>query len=748
MMKTIVRMMVLAALVMPTAAIAQGRQSPAVSGVVTDTDGDPLPLARVRVVGLERSTVADREGRFTLRNLPPGRHRIEVSLLGHAPEVREVTAGEAGAEIRIALTPTPLSIAGVSATANATGSDPLAVARSTSQLSGRALERALAGTVAQTLARQPGIAVRYNGPAAAAPVMRGLTGDRVLVLQDGQRAGDLSGSAADHAVTIDPLAARRIEVVRGPASLLYGNNALGGVVNVISDDVPTSVPDRPELMLAGQAESASPGGGASMRASVGIGEHLALTARAGMRSNGDVRIARDPSIGGRLDNTEMRTRHAALGAAWVGERVSGGVSVRGFDFAYGLPYPLDGSPIRLDGRRWDASARVEAVPAFPSISLVRLDATVQDYAHDELDATGAAASTFALKTRTAGLAVRQGRLGPFAEGAWGATALAKEYTSTGTGALTPPVDSRSWGVFGYQEARLGERGPSLQVGARYDRYHVESHDTEKFGAARSRTFGAVSGSLGVSVPLGSGISGGVSAARAFRAPTVEEMFSGNAHAGTGAVEYGNPDLRPEYALGLDAVLRIRRPRLSAEVAGYVNRVDDYVYPALRSTVRPGETDSVEVGGEILPVFVYTQSDVTLRGLEGMVEWVAAERWVVGLMGDVVRGGRRDGEPIPFLPPARLGASLRWDDGRRSLGGEVRHAFAQGRVAAEDGAPTEAYTLFDLSAGIQVPRGGAIHSVTLRADNVTNVLYRDATSRIKHFAPNPGRNVSLVYRLFF
>ena len=729
-------------------AAAQGRQGPAVTGTVTDTDSRPLAQARVTVMGMERSALSDARGRFVLRSLPAGRHRIEISLLGHAPAYREITVGAAPVEVAVSLTPTPLSIEGVSATANATGSDPLSVARSTTQLSGRALERELGMTVAQTLAGQPGIAMRWNGPAAAAPVMRGLSGDRVLVLQDGQRAGDLSGSAPDHAVTIDPLAARRIEVVRGPASLLYGNNALGGVVNVISDDIPTRVPTRPELMLAGQAESAFPGGGASLRATFGAGERLAVSVRGGARRSGDVRIASDPRIGGRLENTDMRTRNAAVGAAWIGERISAGASVKGFDFRYGLPYPLDGSPVVLDGRRWDAAARVEASPRSPLVTLVRVDATAQDYAHDELDETGAAASTFGLRTRTAGASVRQGRLGPFAEGAWGATALAREYVSRGSAALTPPVDSRSWGVFGFQEARLGEGGPSLQLGARYDRHHVESHETEKFGAARSRTFGAVSGSIGVSVPLAEGVSAGVSAARAFRAPTVEEMFSGNAHAGTGAVEFGNPDLRPEYSQGVDAVLRVRRPRLTAELAGYVNRVDDYVYPALRSTVRAGEPDSVDVGGQILPVFVYTQQDATLRGVEGMVEWAATRRWVVGLVGDVVRAARADGEPIPFLPTARLGGSLRWDDGRRSLGAEARHVFGQGRVAAEDGEPSQAYTLLDLSAGIQVARGGAVHSITLRADNVANVLYRDATSRIKGFAPNPGRNVSLVYRLFF
>ena len=738
-----------AALLQLLAAAGAAQERPAaVEGVVTDAAGEPLPLAQVTVLGLGRTAVTGADGRFALRNLPPGRHRVEVTRMGHAPARREVAVGGAPAELRVALTATPLSLEGVQATGTVTSGDPLAVARSTAQLSGRALERQLSATIAQTLDGQPGIAVRYNGPGAAAPVMRGLSGDRILVLQDGQRTGDLAGSAPDHAVTIDPLSARRIEVVRGPASLLYGNNALGGVVNVISDDIPTRVPDRAELMLAGQTESAFPGASGSLRAGFGLGGRVGVSVRAGARTTGDVRISRDPQLGARLRNTGMTTRNLAVGAGWVGERVSGGASFKAFDFGYGLPHPPGSEPLRLEGRRVEGAARLEAsLPsaAFPGL---RIDVGAQDYAHDEVDPAGTAASTFALRTGTAGATLRQGALGPFADGAWGASGILKEHTAVGAAALTPAAESRAWGVFAFQEVRFGEGAPSLQLGARYDRYAVRTRESEKFGPAQERDFGAVSGSLGLSVPLARGVSAGVSAARAFRAPTVEEMFSANAHAGTGAVEYGNPDLRPEHSQGLDAVFRVRRERLTVELAAYRNRVENYVFPALQSRVRPGQPDSVDVGGERLPVFVYTQDDAVLRGLEGSVEWVAARRWVMGVSGDVVRAGRGGGETLPFLPPARLGGSLRWDDGRVSLGGEVRHAFRQGRYAAEDGGPTAGYTLFNASAGVQVSRGGAVHSVTLQADNLTDILYRDASSRIKDFAPNPGRNVSLVYRLFY
>jgi iron complex outermembrane recepter protein len=234
---------VLAVLLLAAALPLQGLapDGPPVSGVVRAVDGAPLPHAQVVVATTGRGTLTDAQGRFTLRNLPAGAHRISVSMIGYAPETIDVmvpTSGEA-VNVELTLRPTPLSLPGLQVTATPTGRDALAVAQATSQLSGRALERSLSNTLAKTLEVQPGIAVRYNGPAASMPVLRGLTGDRILLLQDGQRAADLAGSADDHSVTIDPLTAQRVEIVRGPASLLYGTNALGGVINVISGDILT-----------------------------------------------------------------------------------------------------------------------------------------------------------------------------------------------------------------------------------------------------------------------------------------------------------------------------------------------------------------------------------------------------------------------------------------------------------------------------------------------------------------------------
>lgn len=714
-----------------------------VVGRVVDEAGTGLAQALVLDEGSGRMVETDAAGRFQLRSLPSGRHRLRVTLLGYAPVVREVEVAATGRlpEVVIALTSTPLSLPGLQVTGTAMGRDPLAVTQSTAQLSGKLLERELSTTLAETLRSQPGLSVRYNGPAAAAPVVRGLTGDRVLILQDGQRTADLSGSADDHGVTIDPLAAQRIEVVRGPATLLYGNNALGGVVNVISGDLPTMLPTRGNWLVGVQTESAYPGGSGLVKATLPLGGAWVLSARAGGKRVGDVRISRDSVLGDRLRNTDMRSVDGSVGLGYIGDRVTAGGAFKAYDFDYGLPVAPDTDPVGIRGHRVEGSGRAELTFSSAYFPTLRVEGTAQDYAHDEFDvASGAVLQAFALRTETLNLTLRQGRLGPLSEGAWGVSALFKDYAATGPEALTPAALSRSFGVFGFQELAFGAGGPALQLGGRYDTYRIESHASENFGAGRTNDYRALSGSVGLRVPLAEGASLGVSYARSFRAPTVEELFSGAYHAGTGSVEYGDPGLREERGRGLEGVLRVQRGRVHGQVSVYRNAIEDFVFLAERG-------DTVIDGADV-QVLAYTQERATLTGAEGSLEWAATPQLVLLVMGDVVHAELRDGTPLSFMPPARLGGEVRWDDGTYSAGWQVHREFRQDRIGAAGESPTEAHTIFRLSAGVRKRQGRLTHSLALRGDNLTNEPHREATSRIKDFAPNPGRNISLVYRVFW
>ena len=723
-----------------------------VRGTVRDSSGVPLASAQVIIAALNRNTTTNDSGRFRITGVPAGTYHIVSLRLGFAPGHADARVPASGPDVEVNITMGAVHaviLSGVQVTATPTGTDIRDVAQSTTEISGAQLSRGLAPSVAQSLSREPGISVRGNGPAAA-PVIRGLSGERVLVLQDGERTGDLSATSPDHAVSIDPLTAQRIEVVRGPASLLYGNNALGGVVNVISNDLPTTIPSNVDGFIAGQTESATPGAGGALGLTVPLSSSVALVGRVQTRNNSDLRMGG----GETLVNTFNKVTSGLAGIGLASGSVNGGVLIRGYRFNYGLP-SAENEGTHIEGDRFESSGRFESSAPFGPFSSIRLGGTGQWYGHDEIEGSGEIGTSFELRTQTVDLLGRTqaGKV----SGAVGLSGLFRQYEATGEEALTPAARSNGGGAFVYQEIPIGSvdeadaRVPRFQIGARYDAYRINSETGDpKFGAGRSLSFNNLSGSVGLSVPVGTVATVALSGARAFRAPTVEELFSNAFHAAVGTFDIGNPDLKVETNQGIDGIVRVYAHRLTLQFSGYASRVNNFI----AVNIVGDTTIDTEDGTQTVPVNRFRQGDATLSGFEGRADFELFERFVVGFGGDYVRGTFSDDTPLPFMPPARLLGSARFDDGRWSFEGEVRHGFAQDRVpapATEDdpaGVATEAYDLVNLSAGYTFTAGGRVNSITLRADNLLDEKYRDATSRIKHFAFNGGRNLSLGLRVLF
>lgn len=724
------------------------RRDVAVGGTVTDTAGVPLANVQVVASGVNRTALTDERGRFEFRGLPAGTYHLDFVRIGYSSAHQVVTVPAAGADVRltVVMRVATVRLSSVNVTATPTGTDPLNVTQATVQLSGKELQRALSTSIGQTLSREPGMASRFNGPMAATPVIRGLTGERVLVLQDGDRAGDLSSAAADHLNAVDPSTAERIEVIRGPASLLYGNNALGGVVNVISQDIPTTIPARLTGYAMAQGESATPGGVLNVGVTVPLAPRLAVTARGGARDFANMRVGG----GATQPNTSGNTQQAVLGTGYVGPKASVGVVYRQMDFAYGLPHAAGDEAVRLDGVRRSVVLQSTLTTGLSSLPSVRIDQTLQRYAHSEIEEDGAVGTRFRLNTQTTNITARTqwGR----ATGAVGVQGLFRQYAPVGDEAFTPAADNENVAVFAYQELPLGlgdteEHSPRVQLGARYDRFSIHTKpgdQADRFGEARSRTFNNMAASLGLSVPLAEGVSLTANASRGFRAPAVEELYADGFHAAAGTYDIGNPALGVEKSTGMEVGLRTQTSRTFAQLGAYRNLIDGYIAPQ-------GLAIPTLVDGDFMPTVTFVGRDAIMTGVEGQVETKLVQRFVGGLMGDYVRASvRGTNEVLPFIPAGRIGASLRYDNGRVSAGGDVRRVFAQNRVTGDDfDVATPSYTLLDLNATWLFTVGGKqVHSMTLRVDNATDAQYREATSRIKRFAFNPGRNLSLVYKLLY
>lgn len=716
-----------------------------IRGQVLDAaTGQPLAGAQVRIVELNRGDVTHEDGQFNFTRLAGGKYTLVVERLGYRRVTRTIEVGARDSVyLRIPLSFSALELPGLMVSTRGRQSNDQS--RAATVLSGQELARKLDATIAATLDGQPGVTMSSSGPATARPIIRGLGGDRILILEDGDRVGDLSASAPDHAVAVEAVTATQIEVVRGPAALLFGSNALGGVVNVIREEIPTTPAGRLHggFNLQGQSVNRGISGGGYITGGTGP---FAVRLEGSARTAGDLRTP-----AGVLENTESHTYSLSAGGSLVGERGYAGISYRFYDSGYGVPghhhghdhgpdddhdHDHDHDGVSIEMRRHTIRLGALRRPESERITSIEANGAFNHYEHQELEGAGEIGTEYRLLSGTAGVVARTGALGPFSGGAIGVQGQWRDLEVAGE-LVAPPTSEYTLAGFVMQELDLSPI--RLEFGARYDWHRVSPRASDFPGDAPERSFGAVSASAAALYDFGGGIGLGVNVARAFRTPDATELYSQGPHLATYSVEIGNPDLEAETGLGTDIFLRITRDRVKSEFALFRNAIDNYIFPR-----RTGETDA-DTG---LPVYRFAGERAVLMGFEGRTEWSVTDRLVLDGTISQVRGTlTKTDEPIPFIPPRTGRLAARYEAPGYFLGVGAKLAARQDRVGEfED--PTAGYTVFDATAGVRWVARGRVHSVTLRADNIADTEYRDHLSRIKDIMPQPGRSVSLLYRLNF
>lgn len=716
-----------------------------IRGQVLDAaTGQPLAGAQVRIVELNRGDVTHEDGQFNFTRLAGGKYTLVVERLGYRRVTRTIEVGARDSVyLRIPLSFSALELPGLMVSTRGRQSNDQS--RAATVLSGQELARKLDATIAATLDGQPGVTMSSSGPATARPIIRGLGGDRILILEDGDRVGDLSASAPDHAVAVEAVTATQIEVVRGPAALLFGSNALGGVVNVIREEIPTTPAGRLHggFNLQGQSVNRGISGGGYITGGTGP---FAVRLEGSARTAGDLRTP-----AGVLENTESHTYSLSAGGSLVGERGYAGISYRFYDSGYGVPghhhghdhgpdddhdHDHDHDGVSIEMRRHTIRLGALRRPESERITSIEANGAFNHYEHQELEGAGEIGTEYRLLSGTAGVVARTGALGPFSGGAIGVQGQWRDL-EVGGELVAPPTSEYTLAGFVMQELDLSPI--RLEFGARYDWHRVSPRASDFPGDAPERSFGAVSASAAALYDFGGGIGLGVNVARAFRTPDATELYSQGPHLATYSVEIGNPDLEAETGLGTDIFLRITRDRVKSEFALFRNAIDNYIFPR-----RTGETDA-DTG---LPVYRFAGERAVLMGFEGRTEWSVTDRLVLDGTISQVRGTlTKADEPIPFIPPRTGRLAARYEAPGYFLGVGAKLAARQDRVGEfED--PTAGYTVFDATAGVRWVARGRVHSVTLRADNIADTEYRDHLSRIKDIMPQPGRSVSLLYRLNF
>jgi iron complex outermembrane receptor protein len=705
----------------------------------------PLAGATVQIDELRRQTTSDADGTFAFENVPPGVYHLSVLAHGFSTRRTEVrvASGTPPIELQVDFDLHFEEVVSVSSDARS----QFDTFQPTSVLAGQELAKQLQMSLGATLENQPGVAERSFGPAPARPVIRGLDGDRVLILQDGQRLGDLSSQSGDHGVPINPAAAQKIEIVRGPATLLYGANAIGGLVNVITDEIPT----KPMMGVSGNLTfdlgTAASEGGAAGDVHIGNGK-LALHLGGGGRGSGDVSTPE-----GDLVNSQSRNGFGNVGLSWTGAKSYFGGSYGYDDTKYGIPVVEDGQ-IQLTPRRHSFSLRAGAQGLEGAFDSYRATLAIRRYKHDELEGeeVGTAFTNNTGEVEVMGSHRMLGHL----KGSMGGWFLNRAFDASGAEALSPPIDQQGFATFIYEEATWPH--VTFQFGGRVD------HTGYQPNGEPDRSFTTGSGSVGLlfrPAAADDRLTVAFSAARAARSPALEELFYYGPHAGNFAFEIGNPDLRPEHALGFDLSLRWRTSRVTGEVTYFRNDVNDYLFrapltqeeaearlPEFAERFPSRDIESPETGEDAFPIVEYVAADSVLQGIEAHSDVQVTPQIAVELGLDYVRGTlKADDEPLPRIPPLRFRAGLRYQRNAFQAGGDVSIVATQDRVFSTE-TPTDGYQLGRVYASYSFGQGAVAHTFTARLENVTNELYRNHLSLIKDLAPEMGRNFRLLYNVKF
>ena len=627
-------------------------------------------------------------------------------------------------------------------------------------------------SIGETLASQPGVTASSFGPTASRPILRGLQGERVRILVDGIGTLDLSSSDPDHQVTINPLTAERIEVLRGPSALLFGSSAIGGVVNVIDTRIPRHVPDGPVAVNA-FAEYGSAANERSGNASVDVplGGHFVVHADGAYSKYDDLEIgghvlskelreealaSPDPDIQaladlkGKLPNTAGRIGDLAGGVAYVDGDLNVGFSVSHHTFHYGVPIRFSLNPDEeaeqptLDGRQTRADARVN-VPIGGFFKILEFRGGISKYHHDELTPEGDVDSSF----RTRGGELRADVVQNDRDG-WGGTSgvqyLETHVRLSGEEKYLPDSTNQQLGFFTLQSL---VRGPiRFEAGVRVESAHLDADEDAQIAAnggpigtvPLSLSYTPISGSIGANYEFAKGWRAGLSLSHNERAPAIDELFSQGPHGGSESFNIGDPTLKKEAGNGVELSLHHNVGPVHVQGSVYYSRFTNFIFQAPTGEVR-----------DDLPVYSYREGKANYYGFELQSDAkfgnLLGVNWGGEVTTDAVRATIKGFGPAPLIPPLRVIGALTGSRGQFDGRLELEHDFAHNRTAPNE-TITDGFTLVNASLDYHPFAANPELTLSLQGDNLFDVDARRSTSILKDYAPLAGRDIRLSARVAF
>lgn len=601
------------------------------------------------------------------------------------------------------------------------------------KLAGKELHQKLGQTIASTLKNETGLAVRSMGPAPSRPVFRGLGQDRVMITEDGMKSIDLSATSPDHAVTIEPFNAERIEVLRGPKILTQTSTTIGGIVNIVREEIPKQIHNQPHLLLGSYYETANRGLLGAIKSEIPI-KPFQLKFDLNQRRTSDL-----STPAGILKNSSSKNFTGSAGLSYVRNFGFVGSSYKVYNLNYGIPggfvgaHPF-GVNIDIKKRQFGISSRISLNDLDKNILI---DFRNNYYRHKEFEHSGLIGSEFRIITNS-GRVVYSHQNGELLKELEAGLSFEIRDFDIGGYVFTPPTKSYNFSAFLYNDFHLGRLNLDAALRISYDVVDPKVKKvSKKIGEINRREFFNISSSISFIYKISDVVFIGSNLSRSTRVPTIEELFSEGPHLAAYSFEVGNPNLNSEKGWGTEIFVYHKFEKLDFNLNVFYNYLNSYIIP--RNTGKINYQT-------FLPIYATEGVNAVIYGFEGSARIKLIDRFYFYTSFSQVVGEFRDTKkPLPQIPPFKGSNKISYESEKFVAGISNEWVLRQNRVD-EFEEPTAGYAILNFYSQYIFTLGKFIGNVSLNVDNLLNQEYRNHLSRIKSIYPEPGRNLRVLFKL--
>lgn len=709
-----------------------------ISGVVLDENTlQPINGVNVLLVEKDISVTTDKKGYFEIKVIIDKEFTLEFSIASYRKQSLKIS-NDSISNIIVKLIPISFSTPVITVTDYKNDSKFSELMEESSILKGKELQRDLSSTLAATLKNETGLSVRSMGPAPSRPVFRGMTGDRILITEDGAKTNDLSATSPDHAVTIEPFNIEKIEVLRGPKVLTKSTSTFGGIVNVIRNDIPKELPTSYSFQTGFFGETSNNGLLGSFIGQAPIYNFFIRGEISGRKADN----LKTPI--GTLQNSDLKTGNYATSIGYILKNGYLGSVYREFSSDYGIPGGFIGAhPKGVDITMIKKQFKFKAEYNLNNDLIKNLEVNfIRDkYNHKEFEASGLIGAEFGLINYSGDITVNHKKFGFLDNGTWGISSDYRDFNIGGY-VFTSPTKSIKLSAFFYENINFNDNKTSIEFSVRINYDNLKPNPlnpNSSIGLITQRSFNTFSLSVSAIRDLNKNFHLGISLSRSSRVPTIEELYSEGPHLAAYSYEIGNPYLESEYGYGGEVFLHYKNDKIYYMFSFFGNNIPFYIIPR-----NNGDTNY----STLLPIYKTSGVNALMFGFESQFEYNFWKHLTFSANISFTNGSFKDNwKPLPAIPPLKSILEINYKRENFIFGISTEFAAAQNRVDEFEN-PTKGYGIVNSYSQYSLITGKLIHSLSLNFDNIFNKEYRNHLSRVKSIMPEAGRNLRITYKMFF